>query len=248
MFGASLWRRLKSFRRPEQPEVAELPAVGDAAPEHPRLGRGRRRVLLFLRHVGCAFGEAMLTDLRDAARRRPGIDFIAVTHGDAEQATDWCRQLGIKRIRVTPVGSDESLQWCQGKQSNLRVLVDPERQVYGMWGLGLGGADHLLDPRVLYSLCKVHLKGSRDRDPSGTRWQRSGMFAVDGDDVIRFVHTADRAGDMPDIEAAVAELDGESTRVASRFSEASTDAPSVRSAVRRIDPTEEWGGHRADGD
>lgn len=248
MVGESLWRRIRSFRRPEQPEVADIPEVGDSAPEQPRLGQGRRRVLLFLRHVGCAFGEAMLTDLRDAARRRSDIDFIAVTHGDADQATDWCRKLGIKRIRVTPVGSDESLQWCQGKQSNLRVLVDPDRQVYAMWGLGLGGADHLLDPRVLYSLCKVHLRGSRDRDSSGTRWQRSGMFAVDSDDEVRFVHTADRAGDMPDIDAAVAEFDSGSSGAASRFVDASGDTPSARSAVRRIDPNEEWGASAADFD
>lgn len=207
----SLWSRAVSFRRPDGPELDDVPEVGSDAPERPRVGSGRPRVVLFLRHIGCAFGETMLKDLREVSREHPEMEFIAVTHGDPEAATNWCRQLGIGTVEVERVtGETTSVEWCQDvEDSDIRVFVDPERETYAEWGLGLGGANHLLDPRVLWNLLKVHLGGSRDRESSGSRWQRAGMFAIDGEGVVRAVHTADYAGDMPDVEVATTFLAGE---------------------------------------
>ena len=212
----SLWRRVTSFRRPDGPALDEVPEVGSVAPERPRVGSGRPRVVLFLRHIGCAFGESMLKDLREASREHPEMEFVAVTHGDPEAATNWCRQLGIGTVEIERVtGEPTSVEWCQDiEHADVRVFVDPEREVYAEWGLGLGGANHLLDPRVLWSVAKVHLGGSRDRVSSGSRWQRAGMFTVDADGFVRAVHTADYAGDMPDIEVATTFLAGSSNTAA----------------------------------
>ena len=205
---------VRSFGRPDGPELAEVPEVGSQAPARPRLGSGRPRVVLFLRHIGCAIGEAMLKDLRAASRQHPEVEFLAITHGDPEMATDWCRDIGIGTVEVENTLDDgTSTQWCMDvEDSDIRLFVDPDRELYAEWGLGLGGANHLLDPRVLWRRLKVRFThGAYNRVPSGSRWQRAGMFAVDADGIVRAVHVADFAGDRPDIGVATTFLAGEGT-------------------------------------
>jgi hypothetical protein len=205
----SLWRRLASFRRPDGPALAEPPAVGDPAPERPRLGAGEPRVVLFLRHTGCAFGEHMLREFRQTARATPDVQFVAITHGDPEAATGWCEELGLDRVAVhNPDAEDAVDRWCRGTDAgNLRVIVDEARELYAEWGLGLGGLRHLLRPAVVRNLLRARRAGATDRTPSGTRWQRAGMFGVDPDGTVRTRYIADYAGDLPDIRAAPTFLD-----------------------------------------
>lgn len=208
----SLRRIVASFRRPDGPALSDVPEVGDEAPERPRVGAGRPRVVLFLRHIGCAIGEAMLKDLRDASAAHPDVEFLAVTHGDSEAATDWCRDIGVGTVEVeNTLDGSSSTQWCQDvEDSDIRLFVDPDRELYAEWGLGLGGANHLLDPRVFWRRLEVRFShGAYNRVPSGSRWQRAGMFAVDGDGIVRAVHVADFAGDRPDIGVATTFLAGE---------------------------------------
>lgn len=42
---------------------------------------------------------------------------------------------------------------------------------------------------------------------SGSRWQRSGNFAVDGEGVVRWGRAADDASDIPDFEQLVKAVD-----------------------------------------
>lgn len=206
----SLWSRLASFRRPEGPEPGEPPVVGDTAPERPRFAAGEPRVVLFLRHTGCAFGERMLEELRATARDNPDVTFVAVTHGAPEDATAWCEELGLERVAVSNPAADATDQWCRDPGAdNLRVLVDEDRELYAEWGLGLGGLRHLLRPAVLRNLVRALRSGAKDRTPSGTRWQRAGMFGVDPDGTVRARYVADYAGDLPDISAAPSFLDRE---------------------------------------
>ena len=205
---------VRSFGRPDGPELAEVPEVGDEAPARPRLGSGGPRVVLFLRHVGCAIGEAMLKDLREASRQHTEVEFLAITHGDPGMATDWCRDIGVGTVQVeNTLDEGSSTQWCMDvEDSDIRLFVDPDRELYAEWGLGLGGANHLLDPRVLWRRLTVRFShGAYNRVPSGSRWQRAGMFAVDGDGIVRAVHVADFAGDRPDIGVATTFLAGEGT-------------------------------------
>lgn len=213
----SLWKRLASFRRPDGPALAEPPAVGDPAPERPRLGAGEPRVVLFLRHTGCAFGEHMLTEFRETARATPDVQFVAITHGDPEAATGWCEELGLDRVAVhNPDAEDAVDRWCRGTDAgNLRVIVDEERELYAEWGLGLGGLRHLLRPTVVRNLLRARRAGAKDRTPSGTRWQRAGMFGVDPDGTVRTRYIADYAGDLPDIRVAPTFLDRASETTAS---------------------------------
>jgi hypothetical protein len=207
----SLWQRLASFRRPDGPAVGEPPAVGEAAPTRPRLAAGEPRVVLFLRHTGCAFGEHMLEEFRATAREHPDVQFVAITHGDPDAATAWCESLGLERVTVSNAAAEDAVdQWCRDPEAdNLRVLVDEDRELYAEWGLGLGGLRHLLRPTVVRNLLRALRSGAKDRTPSGTRWQRAGMFGVDPDGTVRTRYIADYAGDLPDIEVAPSFLDRE---------------------------------------
>jgi hypothetical protein len=207
----SLWQRLASFRRPDGPAVGEPPAVGEAAPTRPRLAAGEPRVVLFLRHTGCAFGEHMLEEFRATAREHPDVQFVAITHGDPDAATAWCESLGLERVTVSNAAAEDAVdQWCRDPEAdNLRVLVDEDRELYAEWGLGLGGLRHLLRPTVVRNLLRALRSGAKDRTPSGTRWQRAGMFGVDPDGTVRTRYIADYAGDLPDIEVAPSFLDHE---------------------------------------
>lgn len=204
----SLARKLRSFRRPPERDLASVPAVGDEAPDRPRLAPGRPRVVVFLRHVGCAFGEATLDRLASTAREHPDVEFIAITHGDPEIATDWCEQIGLGT--VTLAGADASLSMCHDvTDTGIRVLVDRDRSLYAEWGLGRAGWRHLLHPRVTVGSIRAMLAGYRDRTTSGNRWQQSGLFAVDADDVVRSVHVAETADDLPNVDVAVSFLTAE---------------------------------------
>lgn len=216
----SLWKRVASFRRPDGPTPGEAPEVGDVAPERPRMGAGEPRVLLFLRHVGCAFGERMLADIREAAQAFPDVQFIAIAHGEPEAATAWCEELGFTRVHVENAGQAGTAdEWCRDPEAdNLRMFVDENRELYADWGLGLGGIDHLLNPRVAASKLRARLDGYVDREPSGTRWQQAGMFAVDPDGTVRARHVAAYAGDLPDIEVAATFLDTEPVQTAAETS------------------------------
>lgn len=210
----SLARKIRSFRRPPQKDLAPVPEVGDPAPARPRVGTGNPRVIVFLRHIGCAFGEATLDRLEETARRYPDVEFLAITHGDETIATDWCAEIGLGTIKLE--GSDDSVEWCHDvTDTGIRVFVDADRSLYADWGLGRAGWLHLLHPRVTIGSIKAMLAGFRDRETSGNRWQQSGMFAIDENDVVRSVHVAETADDLPNFDVAVSFLDVVDDRTAS---------------------------------
>lgn len=205
----SLARKLGSFRRPPELDLESVPTVGEEAPGRPRLAMGQPRVIVFLRHIGCAFGEATLDRLASTAREHPDVEFVAITHGDPEIATEWCEEIGLGT--VTLAGADASVSMCHDvTDTGVRMLVDEDRSLYAEWGLGRAGWWHLLHPRVTVGSIRAMLAGYRDRTTSGNRWQQSGLFAVDADGVVRSVHVAKTADDLPNVDVAVSFLDGES--------------------------------------
>jgi len=59
---------------------------------------------------------------------------------------------------------------------------------------------------------------------SGSRWQISGSFAVDGEGVVRWGGAASRADDVPDFEKAVEALSSSSSSSGSSSSSSSSSA------------------------
>jgi hypothetical protein len=195
----SLRARLASLRRPAGPAPAEAPAIGDAAPERPRVASGTPRVVAFLGHTGGVFGEQLLGTLREAARENPDVAFVAVTHGDPAAATAWCGALGLDRSAVRAVEAADVPDQDGAGPDNLHILVDEARELYAAWGLDLGGVGYLFRPAVLRARRRARRGETTGQPPSGTRWQRAGVFGVDPDGTVRTCHIAAHAADRPDV-------------------------------------------------
>lgn len=92
-----------------------------------------------------------------------------------------------------------------GGAGNVTVVVDPERELYAQWGLGTSSFYHVLSPSSLFAVGKLGWEEGLWNRPteSGTRWQIGGSFAVDAECVIRWVHVASMAGDIPNLNTAL---------------------------------------------
>lgn len=137
--------------------------------------------------------EAAFLALRTAAAQHPDINFVAVSHSDQQSTDKWLEAVG---------GPGE------GPSSSVNVVVDAERRVYAQWGLGTVSWGHLLSPSGLVGVWKLGREQRIWNRPteSGTRWQSSGNWAVDGEGYVRWGGAAARADDVIDVVAAISAL------------------------------------------
>jgi hypothetical protein len=124
--------------------------------------------------------------LGEAAAAEPEIAFVAVSHASTGATARWCDAVG---------GMDA-----------IRVLIDDGRVHYATWGLGRTNLAHFAGRRSLTEVGRLARAGVRNRHPDGTRWQRAGTFAVDGEGLVRWSHLPEHAGEVPDLGAAIAAL------------------------------------------
>ncbi len=178
----------RTFLPPHRVPVAALPELGAPTPIAEPLGEVRGpAVVAFLRHVGCPFAEATMNRLGEASARHPEIDWIAVSHAGLEATDGWCAAIGASH--------------------RIRLIIDEERAAYGAWGLGLSRLGHFAGGRSLTAVAELAREGIRNRHPVGSRWQRAGTFAVNGDGEVVWRHIPQHAGALPDLnDAAVAAL------------------------------------------
>lgn len=180
----------KSFIRPADLDTAPLPRVGEPAPAAPGPPWEKPgQVICFLRHAGCPFAESTFRRLRDEHKRHPAVTAVAVGHAPPQPAQAW-------RSRI-------------GGAEGVVCIDDPSRSTYAAWGLGLTNAKHFSGADSLRGVASLLGQGIRNRHASGTRWQGAGTFAVDGRGIVRWVHVASHAGDLPDLEAAFAALEAD---------------------------------------
>jgi len=135
--------------------------------------------------------EKTFLNMRDVASRHLDIHFIAVSHSDAPSTGRWLASL-----------PDPS------KNSDVTILVDDERELYATWGLGVSSFWHVLSPWSLYSAYKLGKRDSIWNRPteSGTRWQTSGSFAVNGEGIVKWSRPSASADEVPDFEDALPSL------------------------------------------
>lgn len=90
----------------------------------------------------------------------------------------------------------------------MSVIVDHERSLYARWGLGASSAWHFLSPWAIWDVVKIAREDGIYNRPteSGSRWQKSGAWAVDGQGYVKWGDTATKSGDIPDINEAVSAL------------------------------------------
>ncbi|KAG6005506.1 hypothetical protein E4U21_007900 [Claviceps maximensis] len=187
---SGFWAEFESFKSPEAKAIANLPVVGGKAPSAAKLPLhpGEKTLLLFLRHCGCPFAEKTFKQLAAISDMHEQVHCIAISHSSREATERWIPQVG---------GAWQT-----------EMVIDQERDLYADWGLGLSGTWHAFNPFSLYSVYRLGAdEGIWNRaTESGSRWQTSGAFAVDGDGVVRWLHVSKTADDLPDFEAALTAL------------------------------------------
>lgn len=185
--GSAVTQELKSFKTPPRKEVAPVPKIGDTAPVSEKLSlpHDKPTIIVFLRHCGCPFAEKTFRLLTKFSAKHPEIHCIAVSHSSQADTDAW----------VVEVGGE----W------DVEVVVDPERDVYSAWGLGISSTWHALNPWSLYSAYRLGKDEGiwNTATQSGTRWQMSGCFAVDADGFVRYAQVAKAADYIPDFRGEV---------------------------------------------
>ena len=95
-----------------------------------------------------------------------------------------------------------------GGEWDTTVIVDPDREIYAAWGLGVSSTWHALNPWSIWSAYKLGKNESIWNQPteSGTRWQTSGTFAVDKAGVVKWASVAKAADDIPNLKEVLEAL------------------------------------------
>lgn len=129
--------------------------------------------------------EKIFCQLRDAAAKNSDILCIAVSHSDKAATEKWLQDVG---------GS-----------GNIQVVVDHDRQSFSEYGLGPSSYWAVLNPWSLSNAMTIGKNEGFDIRPteSGSRWQTSGLFAVDGSGILTFSYRSKTSDDPGDLEAAL---------------------------------------------
>lgn len=162
--------------KPTQQQLSSKLVAGSEAPNSYFIQPNNSNLVLFLRHTGCPFAEAALKKLSDYARNST-THCIAIFHGKPDIAECWSAP-----FKLSP---------------KLELIFDEERIIYGEWGVGYSKLNHLLHPMMPVALIRLALKGIRNRDASGTRWQQQVAFLVNKTGTIEWSHFPKHAGDIP---------------------------------------------------
>lgn len=193
-------QELSSWFAPRDGQTTpEPPAVGASAPQTSKIQlSGAPTVITFLRHCGCPWAEKTFLNLREVARDHRTTSFIAVSHSSQAATDTWLA----------------SLPQSGSEPDNLQVIVDEGREAYTAWGLGVASFGHVLSPTGLYNVWKLGREEGIWNRPteSGSRWQTSGSFGVDGSGVVKWSQPAQVAEDIPDFEEGATAVEaGEAT-------------------------------------
>ncbi len=167
--------------KPKQQAVSEKLDIGDKVPDG-LASHEQFSLIVFLRHTGCPFAEAMLKDLSELADEHSELQCVAVCHGEADIAQAWLNKFELS--------------------SELDIYIDDNRRLYGEWGVGYSNILHLANPKMVMSLASLLAQGIYNRDASGTRWQTHASFLVAPDQTVQWVHFPSHAGDLPDLHDA----------------------------------------------
>jgi len=106
--------------------------------------------------------EKTFIEARRLSNKFPRLSFILISHASKAATDKW----------VTQVGGAWSMS----------VVVDPEREVYAAWGLGVSTTYHLLNPWTQMAMRKLGTEEgiwAREVDASANRWLVGGAWGVD---------------------------------------------------------------------
>jgi hypothetical protein len=132
----------------------------------------------------------MFLKLRKAADENNDVQCVGISHSQEADTSRWVESVG-----------------GAGK---VKIVVDPDRVIYGMYGLGISSFWHVLNP---WSMASVFRLGRTEKiwnrpTESGTRWQTAGLFAADSKGVIKYSHPSQATDDLGDIDEALKAVGG----------------------------------------
>lgn len=184
-------QELCSWLSPTSVPTSPVPLVGSQAPSTTKLPLGSRKptIITFLRHCGCPFAEKTFLRFRSAASAHPNTKFIAVSHSDQPSTDKWLEAVG--------------------GPGSVEMIIDPDREIYAQWGLGVASFWHVLSPIGMWNVYRVGKDENIWNRPtqSGSRWQTSGSFAVDSEGYVNWGQPAPGADWIPDFEEAVGAIE-----------------------------------------
>ena len=124
----------------------------------------RLSALIFVRHLGCSFCVAQVSDLRSHA-------------AEIEAA-------GLGIALVTPDTPANSAAFAERLALPFLVLADPRRAAYASYGLRQGQLRDFITPRVVGHGAKELLHGNLPRRSAGNAMQLAGTALVSQDGVL----------------------------------------------------------------
>jgi hypothetical protein len=115
-------------------------------------------------------------------------------------------------VAVSHSSQDSTDKWVEsvGGAGDVQVIVDDEREIYAQYGLGIASWWHVLNPWSLGAVITLARQDKIKNRPteSGTRWQTSGVFAVDSSGIVKYSHPSRTTDDLGDLDAAVKAVQG----------------------------------------
>ncbi|KAJ6109148.1 hypothetical protein N7486_001382 [Penicillium sp. IBT 16267x] len=123
--------------------------------------------------------------MRTAAAQHSDINFVAISHSDQQSTEKWLSAVG--------------------GAGSVTVIVDADREIYAKWGLGVVSWGHVLSPSGMLAVLKMgREKGIWNRPTeSGSRWQSSGYWAVDGRGYVQWGGPAATVDEVVDTAEAI---------------------------------------------
>ncbi|KAL9082698.1 MAG: hypothetical protein Q9159_006238 [Coniocarpon cinnabarinum] len=133
--------------------------------------------------------------LRDVADVNPSVCCVAVSHSNKQSTDKWLSDLN--------------------GPGDVQVVVDDKRSLYAKWGLGVSSWMHLANPANFINVYRLGKDaGIKVRSTeSGSRWQTSGAYAVDGDGVVRWGGPAKRSDEFVRFDEALKALKSKESKL-----------------------------------
>ena len=136
-------------------------------------------ILVFLRHLGCAFCREHISQL--------------------QQDFDRFEALGATLGLITVAQPEDTLAFSRDRNllDHYVCLSDPEKQAYLAYGLSRTSVTGLLTANVFARGFQATLHGHLSGLPKGDPFQMPGLFIVDQEGFIQYAHRSKDASDNP---------------------------------------------------
>lgn len=175
--------------------MTKIPAPGTVAPDFQTQDgrgdalalsalRGKKTVLIFLRHLGCPICRMEIAELKRRA-------------GEFHQAG--------AEVLVFVDSPDESVREFAAREDvKFRLVADPQHKIYAAYGIERGSLFDFLAPGAGARSLKATLKGHMHGRFEGSELQLPGDFVLDEQGKVLFAHRGAHIGDNTPLDPLLA--------------------------------------------